>query len=83
MLQKFCKIMEAVVSQTFPICVSPTGKVGVYALYSVLTFYATKKSINLWNHKYPGPLPMYGIDSYRLGVRNNSFHQPQFDLNSS
>ncbi len=26
---------------------------------------------------------MYGIDSYRLGVRNNSFHHPQFDLNSS
>ncbi len=26
---------------------------------------------------------MYGIDSYCLGVRNNSFHQPQFDLNSS
>ncbi len=26
---------------------------------------------------------MYGIDFYRLGVRNNSFHQPQLDPNSS
>ncbi len=34
--------MEAVVPQTLPICVSPTGKDGVYALFSVLTFYATK-----------------------------------------
>jgi hypothetical protein len=34
--------MEVVVSQTLPICVPPTGKDGVYALYSVLTFYATK-----------------------------------------
>jgi hypothetical protein len=75
--------MEAVVPQTLPICVSPSGKDGVYALFSVLTFYATKKSINLWNHLYPGPLPMYGVDSYRLGVSNNSFHQPQFNPNSS
>ncbi len=42
--------MEAVVPQKLPICVSPTGKDGVYALYSFLTFYATKKSINLWEH---------------------------------
>ncbi len=34
--------MEAVVPQTLPICVSPTGKDGVYALFSVLSFYATK-----------------------------------------
>ncbi len=26
---------------------------------------------------------MYGIDSYCLSVRNSSFHQPQFDWNSS
>ncbi len=26
---------------------------------------------------------MYGIDSYLLGGRKNSFHQPQFDPNSS
>ncbi len=26
---------------------------------------------------------MYGIDSYYLGVEDNSFHQPQFDPNSS
>ncbi len=34
----------------------------------------------------PQTLPIcegYGIDSYQLGVRNNSFHQPQFDPNSS
>jgi hypothetical protein len=42
MLQKDCKIIEAVVPQSLPIFVSPTGKDGVYALYSVLTFYATK-----------------------------------------
>ncbi len=42
MLQKVLKIMEAVVPQTLPIFVSPTGKDGVYALYSVSTFYATK-----------------------------------------
>ena len=28
-------------------------------------------------------LPMCGIESYCLGVRHNSFHQPQFDPNSS
>jgi hypothetical protein len=42
MLQKDCKIIEAVVPQTLPICVSPTGKDVVYALYSVFTFYDTK-----------------------------------------
>jgi hypothetical protein len=43
MLQKVLKIMEAVVPQTLPICMSPpTGKDWVYALCSVLTFYATK-----------------------------------------
>ncbi len=34
--------MEAIVPQTLPISVSPTDKNGVHALYSVLTFYATK-----------------------------------------
>ncbi len=34
--------MEAVVPQTLPICVFPTGKDEVYALFSILTFYATK-----------------------------------------
>ncbi len=46
-LQVFCirenaKKVILLVPQTLPICVSPTGKDGVYALFSVLTFYATK-----------------------------------------
>ncbi len=116
------------------------GKDGVYALCSVLTFYATKSLNNygscstpdsshlcvpnsswvdffekvfihvkenfiFWSdikvgndsfrHTQFGPkasqtisqrrfLPKVKVcDSYRLGVRNNSFHQPQFNPNSS
>ncbi len=39
--------MEAAVPQTLPICVSPTGKDGVYALFSVLTLEHSQKHKNI------------------------------------
>ncbi len=49
--------MEAVVPQTLPICVSPTGKDVVYALFSVLTFYATKSLETYGTISTPGLFP--------------------------
>ncbi len=43
--------------------------------------FGPKASQNISQRRFLPKLKVF--DSYHLGVRNNSFHQPQFDPNSS